>query len=63
VSINHPSKSSLIMGGVVASFGIAALRPRLGFVEVHAENYMGAGGPAHRYLAEQHTPTRDAHTH
>jgi uncharacterized protein (UPF0276 family) len=26
--------------------------PDLGFFEVHAENYMGAGGPPHRYLAE-----------
>lgn len=25
-------------------------RPRVGFFEVHAENYMGAGGPPHRYL-------------
>ncbi|MBS0418051.1 MAG: DUF692 domain-containing protein [Proteobacteria bacterium] len=25
-------------------------RPALGFFEVHAENYMGAGGPPHRYL-------------
>jgi uncharacterized protein len=25
--------------------------PALGFVEVHAENYMGAGGPPHAYLA------------
>lgn len=25
--------------------------PDLGFFEVHAENYMGAGGPPHRYLA------------
>lgn len=24
--------------------------PALGFFEVHAENYMGAGGPPHRYL-------------
>ncbi len=24
--------------------------PELGFFEVHAENYMGAGGPPHRYL-------------
>ena len=24
--------------------------PDLGFFEVHAENYMGAGGPPHRYL-------------
>lgn len=27
-------------------------RPPLGFFEVHAENYMGAGGPPHRYLTE-----------
>lgn len=26
------------------------LEPDLGFFEVHAENYMGAGGPPHRYL-------------
>lgn len=25
--------------------------PDLGFFEIHAENYMGAGGPPHRYLA------------
>lgn len=25
-------------------------RPPIGFLEVHAENYMGAGGPPHRYL-------------
>lgn len=25
--------------------------PDVGFFEVHAENYMGAGGPPHRYLA------------
>ncbi len=24
--------------------------PDMGFFEVHAENYMGAGGPPHRYL-------------
>lgn len=30
---------------------IRASRPRLGFFEVHAENYMGAGGPPHRQLA------------
>ncbi|MBL6853084.1 MAG: DUF692 domain-containing protein [Alphaproteobacteria bacterium] len=28
---------------------LASVRP-LGFVEVHAENYMGAGGPPHAYL-------------
>ena len=26
--------------------------PEIGFFEVHAENYMGAGGPPHRYLSE-----------
>lgn len=26
--------------------------PDIGFFEVHAENYMGAGGPPHRYLAQ-----------
>lgn len=26
-------------------------RPELGFFEIHAENYMGAGGAPHRYLA------------
>jgi uncharacterized protein len=29
---------------------IIASRPDIGFFEVHAENYMGAGGPPHRYL-------------
>jgi uncharacterized protein (UPF0276 family) len=27
-------------------------RPDIAFFEVHAENYMGAGGPPHRYLTE-----------
>ncbi|ABE65205.1 protein of unknown function DUF692 (plasmid) [Nitrobacter hamburgensis X14] len=26
--------------------------PNIGFFEVHAENYMGAGGPPHRYLTQ-----------
>jgi uncharacterized protein (UPF0276 family) len=30
---------------------IHELRPDVGFFEVHAENYMGAGGPPHRHLA------------
>lgn len=30
---------------------VLAERPDLGWFEVHAENYMGAGGPAHHYLA------------
>ncbi len=29
---------------------ILADLPRLGFFEIHAENYMGAGGPPHRHL-------------
>jgi uncharacterized protein (UPF0276 family) len=29
---------------------IAESHPRLGFFEIHAENYMGAGGPPHRQL-------------
>src|ERR1700722_15198340 len=29
---------------------IAETRPQLGFFEVHAENYMGAGGAPHRRL-------------
>lgn len=29
---------------------ILAQRPSIGFFEIHAENYMGAGGPPHRYL-------------
>jgi uncharacterized protein (UPF0276 family) len=30
---------------------ILSERPDIGFFEVHAENYMGAGGPPHRYLS------------
>ncbi|MEQ9637863.1 MAG: DUF692 domain-containing protein [Devosia marina] len=30
---------------------IIAEKPDLGFFEVHAENYMGEGGPPHRYLS------------
>lgn len=32
--------------------------PHIGFFEVHAENYMGAGGPPHRYLSaiREHYP-------
>jgi uncharacterized protein (UPF0276 family) len=32
-------------------------KPDVGFFEIHAENYMGAGGPPHRYL----TAIRDRH--
>ena len=33
-------------------------KPDVGFFEVHAENYMCAGGPPHRYLAtiREHYP-------
>jgi uncharacterized protein (UPF0276 family) len=31
---------------------IIATSPAVGFFEVHAENYMGEGGPPHRYLEE-----------
>ena len=30
---------------------ILATRPDLGFFEIHAENYMSAGGPPHRWLS------------
>ena len=30
---------------------ILETRPDIGWFEVHPENYMGAGGPPHRYLA------------
>ncbi len=29
---------------------ILQTKPRLGFLEIHAENYMGAGGPPHAML-------------
>jgi uncharacterized protein (UPF0276 family) len=30
---------------------ILTTKPKIGFFEIHAENYMGAGGPPHRYLS------------
>jgi uncharacterized protein len=30
---------------------ILATRPNVGFLEIHAENYMSAGGPPHRWLS------------
>jgi uncharacterized protein (UPF0276 family) len=30
---------------------ILAERPPIGLFEIHAENYMGEGGPPHRHLA------------
>ncbi len=37
---------------------IIETRPDMGFFEIHAENYMGAGGPPHRYLTaiREHYP-------
>ena len=29
---------------------IIETKPNIGFFEIHAENYMGEGGPPHRYL-------------
>src|SRR3954468_17171152 len=52
-----PLRFSLPLGGVAGtSFkpehlaAILAQGPQSGFFEVHAENYMGAGGPPHRAL-------------
>jgi len=33
---------------------ILCTKPDVGWFEVHAENYMGAGGAPHRYLTEIH---------
>ena len=37
---------------------VVETRPDVGFFEIHAENYMGAGGPPHRYLSavREHYP-------
>lgn len=50
-SVNLPSRPGL---GLKPEHYAQILRdrPDLGFFEVHAENYMGAGGPPHRYLTE-----------
>lgn len=58
--MNDPATPSRVAARVAARAGVG-LRPRhyqailathpdIGFFEVHAENYMGAGGPPHRYL-------------
>jgi hypothetical protein len=56
-----PRSSSLAENGVPPRAGvglkaehyraIVETQPDIGFFEVHAENYMGAGGPPHRYLS------------
>ena len=67
---NHPSaQPPRLRGGAIsarAGVGLKAqhcrdileTRPDIGFFEVHAENYMGAGGPPHRYLTaiREHYP-------
>jgi uncharacterized protein len=53
---NHRAPKELRAPGVGVGFkpehfeAIADTRPQLGFFEVHAENYMGAGGAPHRRL-------------
>lgn len=55
MTLDFPIKPSL---APAAGIGLKAqhyaeildVRPNLAFVEVHAENYMGAGGPPHRWL-------------
>ena len=47
---NLPSRAGL--GLKPEHYGeILSGRPDIGFFEVHAENYMGEGGPPHRYLS------------
>ena len=57
---DHARFESLRYQGLPASAGLGLKpehyaeildsKPHIGFFEVHAENYMGAGGPPHRYL-------------
>lgn len=49
----HPGMSPRAGLGLKAEHyrTILDTRPDIGFFEVHAENYMGAGGPTHRYLS------------
>src|SRR5579871_3403589 len=54
--VNRPNPAALGAHRVGVGFkaehfdAILETRPKLGFFEVHAENYMGAGGPPHRRL-------------
>jgi uncharacterized protein (UPF0276 family) len=51
----HPSPEPAPRAGVSLKpqhyRAILETAPEVGFFEVHAENYMGAGGPPHRYLS------------
>ncbi|WP_114240767.1 DUF692 domain-containing protein [Dyella sp. C9] len=50
----RPAKSTSFRAGAglkpMHYRAILEQRPPFGFFEIHAENYMGAGGPPHRYL-------------
>ena len=56
----HPASTSFSGHAALARAGVGLkpehyrtildTSPEIGFFEVHAENYMGAGGPPHRYL-------------
>ncbi|MDA8347860.1 MAG: DUF692 domain-containing protein [Pseudomonadota bacterium] len=60
MSVTHPvprsPKPDVVPPGAgvglkAAHYGVILdAHPQIGFFEVHAENYMGAGGPPHRYL-------------
>ncbi|ASL47722.1 hypothetical protein bAD24_III10025 [Burkholderia sp. AD24] len=55
-SLPHDARQSLPQRagvGLKAQHYLTILesRPDIGFFEVHAENYMGAGGPPHRFLS------------
>ena len=49
ISANIPARAGV---GLKAQHyeTVVAERPDIGWFEVHAENYMGAGGPPHHYL-------------
>jgi uncharacterized protein len=48
---SHPVAGRAGVGLKPAHYqAILQTAPRVGFFEIHAENYMGAGGPPHRYL-------------
>lgn len=58
---DHPAPPPALAGiGLKARHAALLLdsRPPVAFLEIHAENYMGAGGPPHRWLAalREHYP-------
>jgi uncharacterized protein (UPF0276 family) len=63
MSASHDQRTSVLpsagVGLKAAHYReIVETRPDIGFFEVHAENYMGSGGPPHRYLTaiREHYP-------